>query len=132
MRSIWPRNTPFYLNGEIDKAAHPILTKLGAAGMKPDFLVHRPGYMEGNHAIIEVKTCHTSKSGICKDLGTLSRFVRDVGYEHAMFLVFGSAVNQGLADRISAVASKFGELPPIELWFHKAAGHPAELFKTLD
>ena len=95
MRCIWPPQTAFYLNGEIDKAAHPILTRLGAAAMKPDLLVHRPGYMEGNHAVIEVKTCRTNNAGIRKDLETLSRFVRDVQYERALLLVFGSEVRRG-------------------------------------
>jgi hypothetical protein len=31
MRLRWPVGCPFYLNGEIDKAAHPIMTELGAA-----------------------------------------------------------------------------------------------------
>ncbi len=132
MRSIWPSDTPFYLNGEIDKAAHPILAQLGAAGIKPDLLVHRPGYMEGNYAIIEVKTCRMNKAGILKDLRTLNLFVGDVGYERAMLLVFGDEVNPELADQISAIASEFGNLPAIELWFHGAVEHPAELIKTLD
>ncbi len=52
MRLKWPEGCAFYLNGEIDKAAHPILSKLGAGYAKPDLLVHRPGYMSGNHAIM--------------------------------------------------------------------------------
>ena len=132
MRSIWPHDTPFYLNGEIDKAAHPILAQFGADRVKPDLLVHRPGYMEGNHAVIEVKTCRTDKAGILKDLGTLNIFVRDVGYARAMFLVFGYEVDQELVDNISATARDFGDLPPIKLWFHAAPDRPAELIKTLD
>ena len=132
MRSIWPSDTQFYLNGEIDKAAHPILAQRGAAGMKPDLLVHRPGYMEGNHAIIEVKTCRTNKAGILKDLRTLNIFVGEVGYERAILLVFGDEVNQEKADQISAIASEFENLVPIELWFHGAAEIPAELIAMLD
>ena len=78
MRTRWPRDTEFYLNGEIDKAAHPILMHLGdAAKAKPDLLVHRPGYMTGNHAIIEVKHCNAGNDGIRSDLRKLSLFVRD-------------------------------------------------------
>ena len=68
MRSLWPEQTEFYLNGEIDKAAHPILKELGAAHVKPDFLIHKPGYMEGNHAIIEVKSEKVRRDGIEKDV----------------------------------------------------------------
>ena len=46
------------------------------------------GILEGNYAIIEVKTCNTNNAGITKDLGTLSLFVRNVGYERAIFLLF--------------------------------------------
>ena len=63
MRLRWPTNTPFYLNGEIDKAAHPILRELGADFAKPDFLVHQPGHMSGNHAVIEVKTSSADAEG---------------------------------------------------------------------
>ena len=132
MRSIWPSDTPFYLNGEIDKAAHPILARLGADRVKPDLLVHRPGYMEGNHAVIEVKTCRADNAGIKKDLGTLNIFVGNVGYVRAMYLVFGYEVDQELVDNISETARDFGDLPAIELWFHAAPGHPAELIMTLD
>lgn len=126
MRCVWPADTEFYLNGEVDKVAHPILTELGAADMKPDFLVHKPGDMQGNYAIIEVKTCRTDNAGICKDITTLSRFARELGYKRAMFLVFGSEGNQNLRKRISRIASKFDKLPPIELWFHRVVGYPAE------
>jgi hypothetical protein len=46
MRLRWPNGCPYYLNGEIDKAAHPILMQLGAAHAKPDLLIHQPGYMQ--------------------------------------------------------------------------------------
>src|SRR3989304_9145928 len=55
MRMLWPKNTPFWLNGEVDKAAHPIIRELGADFAKPEFLIHTPGNMDGNHAIMEVK-----------------------------------------------------------------------------
>jgi hypothetical protein len=40
MRLQWPKGGPFILNGEVDKAAHPILSALGADYAKPDLLVH--------------------------------------------------------------------------------------------
>lgn len=80
MRLLWPRETPFYLNGEIDKAAHPILMELGAAFAKPDLLVHTPGHMSGNHAVIEVKSPGASNDGIRSDLAKLTLFLTAVGY----------------------------------------------------
>ncbi|WP_143271608.1 hypothetical protein [Bradyrhizobium mercantei] len=56
MRRRWPEDGPFRLSGEVDKAAHPVLSGLGASYAKPDLLVHGPGDMRRNHAIIEVKS----------------------------------------------------------------------------
>src|ERR1700683_1803216 len=70
MRLRWPSSCPFVLNGEVDKAAHPILMKLGASGAKPDMLVHRPGRMAGNYAVIEIKSENASRTGIRKDIAT--------------------------------------------------------------
>src|SRR5438105_4632194 len=64
MRSRWPRHCSFSINGEIDKAAHPILRLLGADRTKPDLLVHQPGSMAGNYAILEVKSALTRNRGI--------------------------------------------------------------------
>jgi hypothetical protein len=55
MRVHWSADTPYYLNGEVDKTGHSLLTELGVGRRKPDLLVHRPGDMIGNHAVIEVK-----------------------------------------------------------------------------
>ena len=85
MRILWPPKCDYYLNGEVDKAAHPILIKLEADGAKPDLLVHKPGYMSGNYAIIEVKHIHAERRGILKDLQTLSIFVKRVKYERAIY-----------------------------------------------
>jgi hypothetical protein len=82
MRKNWPNNCTYFLNGELDKRAHPILRMLGADYAKPDLLIHTPGAMNGNHAIIEVKHS-TVASGVRKDLKTLDLFVQRVGYERA-------------------------------------------------
>lgn len=89
MRLRWPPHTEFYLNGEVDKSAHPILQALGADRIKPDLLVHQPGYMIGNHAIIEVKSPEAKADGIRKDLCNLSLFRGRVGYERAIYLILG-------------------------------------------
>ena len=83
MRLRWPERGPFMLNGEVDKIAHPILSTLGADYAKPDLLVHGPGDMGRNHAIIEVKSQAADRSGVRKDLNTLSLFRTDVRYERA-------------------------------------------------
>lgn len=118
MRLWWPDHTDYYLNGEIDKAAHPILRTLGADYAKPDLLVHRPGYMTGNHAIIEVKSPAADAEGIRKDLKTLSLFKSRVGYQRAIYLVYGyEAAN--VVERIIRFAGEVQDLESIELWLHQ-------------
>jgi len=114
MRTLWPSNTEFYLNGELDKAAHPILRELGADHAKPDLLVHHPGDMSGNHAIIEVKTPDAQVAGIRKDLETLALFRTYVGYERAIYLLYGYETEK-VAERVLHTAGEMKGLPPIEL-----------------
>lgn len=61
-RCQWPTNTPSYLNGELDKAAHPILRELGADYAKPDSAIHHPGFMAENHTIIKVKSSNAQRN----------------------------------------------------------------------
>ncbi len=124
LRCIWPPGTPFYLNGELDKAAHPILRRMGADYAKPDLLVHQPGCMTGNNTVIEVKSSNAQKDGIEKDLKTLSLFRTTVGYERAIYLLFGHEVASA-AERVRGVAKTMGNLPPIELWLHASPGAAA-------
>jgi hypothetical protein len=124
LRCHWPADTPFYLNGELDKAAHPILRKLGADYAKPDLLIHRPGYMAGNNTIIEVKSSNAQRDGIVKDLKTLALFRTKVNYQRAIYLLFGYEAQDAVA-RVCRAWNEIGELPPIELWVHTAPGEPA-------
>ena len=125
LRCQWPTNTPFYLNGELDKAAHPILRRLGADYAKPDFLIHQPGYMAENHTIIEVKSSNAQWNGIEKDLRTLSLFREKVNYQRAIYLLFGYEVKIA-AERVHRVVAELDGLQPIELWLHAAPGKPAQ------
>jgi len=112
MRKNWPADYQYSLNGELDKRAHPILREIGADQAKPDLLVHTPGNMAGNYAIIEVKHS-TSANGIRKDLKTLDLFVRKVGYQRAIYLVYGPDANARGVRRIEAIVNAFQELKPI-------------------
>ena len=126
MRCLWPEECPFLLNGEVDKSGHALLTALGANGRKPDFLVHQPGNMNGNHAIIEVKRAEFDPEGFAKDLDTLKLFVNRVGYRRAIYLVYGDQADDQLAGRIQELAHSIEELPPIELWLHQRVGTAAD------
>ena len=56
MRCLWPeQETDLRLNGEVDKKAHPVMSQLDMRLAIPDLLVHGPGFMARNFAVIEVK-----------------------------------------------------------------------------
>lgn len=124
LRCLWPGGTSYYLNGELDKAAHPILKKLGADYAKPDLLVHQPGYMTGNDTIIEVKSSNAQPAGIKKDLNTFSIFRTAVGYERAIYLLYGYEATQA-AERVQQIAEALPDLPSVELWVHTSPGESA-------
>ena len=130
MRSLWPDHCPYYLNGEVDKRAHPILTKLGVGGI-PDLLVHQPGDMAGNYAIIEVKNALVGTSGIRNDLQKLTRFVSTARYRRAIYLVYGAEGDDRLVDTISRCARNIPALASIELWVHRQPQRPAVHLTTL-
>lgn len=130
MRIRWPEDSPFYLNGEVDKTSHPILSGLGANKLKPDLLVHQPGDMAGNYAIIEVKRQETRNPGIKKDLRTLSLFTQQVGYQKAIYLIYGHNADS-LITRVRRIHRQ-ENLAPIELWIHQTVGQPAIIAEILN
>ncbi|MBS0248410.1 MAG: methionyl-tRNA formyltransferase-like protein [Proteobacteria bacterium] len=131
MRLRWPRGCQFWLNGEVDKIAHPILTELGLAGHKPDLLVHTPGDMRGNHAVMEVKAARGVRDGVCKDLFTLSEFRNRAGYERAIYLVYGEDIDERLMGHIAKAVQIIRLSAPVELWLHHAPGEAAIQADTL-
>ena len=127
LRTVWPSNSPYRLNGELDKVAHPKLVNLGAGYAKPDLLVHTPGDMGGNDTIIEVKSSAATRKrkGVRKDLTTLALFRTEVGYQRAIYLLYGYEADQA-ADRVRSVAQKMDVVPPVELWVHRRPGEAAQ------
>lgn len=133
MRKRWPPKAAFTLNGEVDKRAHPILEELAAAGKIPDLLVHTPGNMKGNHAIIEVKAGpKPSRSGIRKDLETLTKFQSDVGYKRSIYLFYNGYPAEVLRDEADFVRTWLGKSAQIEIWVHQTAGSPAEMVESIE
>ncbi len=84
LRCILGDDFPYALNGEVDKASHHILK--GAE--KPDFIVHTPGNMNNNLAVIEVKPIRARPSEIKKDIEKLQKFLR-YKYYRAIMLLYG-------------------------------------------
>lgn len=127
MRLRWPSNIGLVLSGEVDKQGHEILRNLGLRAAAPDFLVHTPGDMGGNHAIIEVKSKLATPRGVEKDLSTLSDFVKTARYNRAIYLFYGGM----RLENVQRTYAKLEDPAPIELWLHAEQGHPAELTAIL-
>lgn len=130
MRCLWPPDSRYSLGGEIDKKSHPLIRGNGLDNVKPDLLVHEPGDMGGNYAVIEVKPISTGRAGIRKDLRTLTAFRRHGEYARAIFLVYGDIVDvETIVKAVRQIAAQDeGEtidLDSIELWSHERAGLPS-------
>ena len=89
LRSILGDSYPYKLDGELDKASHPIISEqIGAK--KPDFIVHVPGTMENNLIVVEVKPISERISRLKEDLETLHLFMSKAKYYRAIMLVYGA------------------------------------------
>ena len=107
-----------------------MLRKLSVSAVKPDLLVHTPGYMSGNHAVIEVKSPLADDQGIRADINKLNTFVQTVGYRRALYLIFGYECG-GTLERVQVLANEMPALVPIELWLHLSPNEPARNVGTL-
>ena len=79
--------TDIQIHGEIDKSGHFEFDE--DAQKNPDFVFHVPGMMEGNAIVVEVKGKleGTYQDGICKDIGTLSKFTNRKHYYQLGLLI---------------------------------------------
>ncbi|TBH28215.1 methionyl-tRNA formyltransferase-like protein [Rhizobium leguminosarum] len=121
MRTRWPE-TNLVLTGEIPKRGHEVIMQSIGSAVVPDFLIHEPGNMDHNHAILEVKSSQAKPVGIMKDLRTLDEFYLQVGYERAIYLFYGG-VDVDLVQRLASARPVEGY---IEVWLHSEPGAPAE------
>tara|TARA_B100000315_G_C14510707_1_gene556806 strand:- start:682 stop:1227 length:546 start_codon:yes stop_codon:yes gene_type:complete len=130
MRSVWPIISKFTLGGEIDKSSHPLIRGSFLDRRKPDFLVHMPGDMGNNYAVIEVKPINAQDDGINKDLKTLTAFYRHAGYERAIYLIYGRGNIDKIVSGLNEIAceddGKNSDISLIELWWHEMVGHSAK------
>jgi hypothetical protein len=129
MRLRWPHDSPYLLNGEVDKVRHPYFQGNEGGKPKPDLLVHQPGGGQYNHAVIEIKSVVGTK--FRKDLETLSLFRDQLGYERAIFLIYGTTLNNRVTQRVRRCAIKVVRLAAIEVWLHAQPTAPAVLWNTL-
>jgi hypothetical protein len=132
LRSRWPVDLQYSLGGEVDKAGHPLIRGNGLDRLKPDLLVHEPGDMGGNYAVIEIKPLlHSTTLGIQKDLITLTAFRKYAGYARALFLLYGTGRFDSLQQIVRHLRNQPDgriDLAAIEFWHHTAVGCAVEPF----
>jgi hypothetical protein len=120
-------NFPFSLGGEVDKTGHPHFGGGPYAESKPDLLVHEPGTMNRNLAVLEVKRAGVSRADIGHDLGKLKWFCDHVAYFGGVFLVYGGAEQPDvLEQRIRDAAGEASiDLTCLTCLYHGSVGEPA-------
>jgi hypothetical protein len=110
----------YKLDGELDKIKHPALLRLVAS--KPDLLVHVPGEMTRNLAVVEVKPVDTRVDRLHDDLLKLKGFLDYAQYFRGIMLVY-SNVRQEIPDWIREQVHQFQE-PRIALVWHVLGESP--------
>lgn len=124
-------NFQYFLCGEVDKSGHPLIRGNILDKSKPDFLVHKPGHMDKNLVVIEVKPINTTPSAIVKDLRCLTAFRRQANYFHSIYLIYGEEQNKfaRIKERAHSLETRSGgeiDLSLISLYSHRAANCFAE------
>ena len=130
LRSLLDRDRfPYFLNGEVDKGGHPLLSN-DIGPRKPDFIVHVPGGMRRNLAVIEVKPINSTLNDFREALRSLRSFLERAGYFGAIALVYGSGDGRGWAtvfdDTLGDLAPK-----PVLLIQHEKAEQSATIVRDL-
>jgi len=130
LRNALGDDFPYKLDGEVDKAGHPIIRPtLGAK--KPDFIVHVPGDMNQNLVVIEVKpiTVKDNLEALKHDLETLQAFLYKAKYYRAIMLVYGDG-NHDLPEFIRSEVNKFSKRceERILMVWHRGPGEEPKVF----
>lgn len=126
LRSGWD-DFPFCLGGEIDKSGNPHFRGGPYAGAQPDLLVHVPGNMDDNLAVIEVKSANVGLGAIRADLQKLAWFCQNARYFRGIFIVYGeSGDGERMAAKIRRAAP---DLNPQQIVcaYHRRAGDGMEV-----
>lgn len=148
MRSCWREDCHLIISGEISKKGHSVFESLDAGKPIPDFLIHRPGSMVNNCAVIEVKSQNAYRKGIYRDVEKLLTFKYRIGYRQMIYLFFGEElpkkkskfqeyIREGVGCWWSEPANKDlvknscfeqfeKESAVVELWWHELPDKPAE------
>lgn len=123
MRSLWPKETPFFVNGEVDKHGHAYFHD--RPWLIPDFVVHGPGSGQ-NYAVLEVKPSGATIDNILADFESLNTFLYEIEFPYArgLLLVYGD-VSEAVFEEL-----KKQKNPRIEVWLHTEVGHGPTIIRA--
>lgn len=121
LRSIWPE-WQYSLGGEIDKRNHPLIRGQNLDNVKSDLLVHVPGDMDDNLAVVEIKAAGpqpptSERLAVTTDLKKFFGFHARARYEAGFLLVFGADIDRIQGHVVWSVARGV-QLEGLELWHH--------------
>ena len=121
--------------GEVDKAVNHHFAASGLPGYKPDLLFHRPGVMDGNILVVEVKMCRgILRSDWLNDLKKITALRRNGAYfrayQRGIFLLVGGDL--GCIEHVRTVArqrmdDQVVDLALVDLFWHATAGQGAKI-----
>ncbi len=100
LRCVLGDNFLYKLDGEVDKATHPII---------------QPGKMDQNLVVIEVKPATVKVNELREDLKKLEGFLDKARYYHAIMLIYGDGEHE-LAQRIRDEIKNFPEERILLAW----------------
>jgi hypothetical protein len=122
LRSGWG-SFPFSLGGEVDKSGNPYFEGGPYARAKPDMLVHTPGDMNRNLAVVEIKSIDVGIDGIRVDLQKLTWFCENARYFAGIFIVYGDAgADDILQQRIRQANAPDIDFRRLRFFHHRHAG----------
>ena len=131
LRNVLGNNFLYKLDGEVDKAGHPII-RGELRTKKPDFIVHWPGDMGRNLVVIEVKPVNVkSRIGELRDdINTLKGFVEKAGYHRGIMLIYGDGEQDLPTEIVTEAESLFGDYGDrILLVWHRGPGEKPVVVK---
>lgn len=110
LRIVLGDRFPYKLHGEVDKSGHEIVP----GKKKPDFIIHDPGDMDKNLAVIEVKPANVTNNieDLEKDLKTLEIFLgKKVKYYRGIMLVYSEhreKIPENILSMVTDYSKKLG------------------------
>lgn len=126
----------YTLGGEVDKRGHPLIRGNVLDNIKPDLIVHVPGDMSRNLAVVEIKAHLPERADIRRDVEKLAAFCDPSRGRYAcgFFLVYGTPEGEcaTLVERcLDAIHGVNFYGKPLDLVVHSKQGQDASIWNLV-